>query len=115
MSAINNQSLNKCTSQLRRVPLRFSTSSSIRPTDNVGTFKYTSAAEEAALDELVTVGVRVVELVIGGVASVALAAVCAATCKAYVDEASNTQSSRHIATGAIFYAAMGSKDTGQSR
>ena len=49
----------------------------MRPTDNVGTFRYTSGAVEEAL-ELVAVGV-VVELVIGGVARVAPAAVCAAT------------------------------------
>jgi len=66
----------------------------MRPTLSVGTFRYTSGADEDAL-EVVTVGVRLVEFVSGAVVIVGLAAVCAATCSAHVRETKSAKSARH--------------------
>lgn len=83
------------------LPLRLSTSSSIRPTERVGTFKYTSGAD-AVVTEPVMVGVRVlVELVNGAVVIVALAPVCAAAFKAYAMDAKTAMSILQIPVESI--------------
>lgn len=54
--------------------------------------------------DVVTVGVRLVELVMGGVAMVGLAAVCAAACSAHVKGTNTATNARHAVQKGILQA-----------